>query len=343
MKYQKVPYVVSIIQNNNHICAGTIIEKNWIITSAHCVERQINLQIQAGLVNLMNPGKHLQKRRVEEVFIHPLYVDRNVSMQYDVALLLLETKLNFNIAVESVGILTPSQLESLIEHQEPALISSWGCNESADAAVSNTLFSGNVDLLSNEECAKLLPTNNEVISGVQLCSSTENSTMFTGYLDSGGPLVIMNKLGGFIIHGKQNRNENQPSLSSVHASVPSIRSFIGSYIPHLLPDDDPLARDMITTDDFIEIDLVFQSVHSPQGNKLFRISFNFRYPRRWKAGNSLEDTCRSDYDESLDNHEAWILSTKVIKSDKQRRGYNSFFPNFKFDISASVPRSVESN
>ena len=39
------PYQVSLKLYGRHICGGSVIAANWVITAAHCVGRYVSLQI----------------------------------------------------------------------------------------------------------------------------------------------------------------------------------------------------------------------------------------------------------------------------------------------------------
>uniref|UniRef100_A0A7S1J8T7 Peptidase S1 domain-containing protein n=1 Tax=Eutreptiella gymnastica TaxID=73025 RepID=A0A7S1J8T7_9EUGL len=72
------PFLVSIFRNGQPICAGTILSRDWILTSAFCTDpaqSTDNTTILAGSVSLNNPGAMAQWRDVDWMIEHPLWAN----------------------------------------------------------------------------------------------------------------------------------------------------------------------------------------------------------------------------------------------------------------------------
>ena len=72
------PYLVSLQRgDNDHFCGGSIIEKKWILTAAHCVTSELdeyNLEIKAGRHNISEEHEvYEQIAEIDEIFKHNSY------------------------------------------------------------------------------------------------------------------------------------------------------------------------------------------------------------------------------------------------------------------------------
>lgn len=76
---------------SRQFCGGSLIDRNWVLTAAHCVEDRTSGQIQVivGLTDL-DDTSNAEIRRVRGIFIHPGYGDRGGDLFNDVALLHLK-------------------------------------------------------------------------------------------------------------------------------------------------------------------------------------------------------------------------------------------------------------
>ncbi|KAI9559822.1 hypothetical protein GHT06_013829 [Daphnia sinensis] len=90
------PYVVSITENDRHICGGFIYSKQWIVTAASCVEGKTanKLKVVAGQVSVVSPDPNEQIHTVYVIFSYPEY--NSTTKLNDVALLKLTTEIQFD-------------------------------------------------------------------------------------------------------------------------------------------------------------------------------------------------------------------------------------------------------
>ncbi|XP_057365122.1 trypsin alpha-like [Daphnia carinata] len=90
------PYVVSITENDRHICGGFIYSARWIVTAASCVEGKTpsTLRVVAGQVSAINLDPNEQTVSVYTVTIFPQY-DSDLKLN-DIALLKLTADINMD-------------------------------------------------------------------------------------------------------------------------------------------------------------------------------------------------------------------------------------------------------
>merc|ERR1712033_134947 len=66
---------------STHFCGGSIIDKDWILTAAHCCAGQIPLtmHVVAGGIELLTFEEEEQTRNVREIIMHPNYDSSTIS------------------------------------------------------------------------------------------------------------------------------------------------------------------------------------------------------------------------------------------------------------------------
>jgi secreted trypsin-like serine protease len=86
------PWQISMQRNGNHICGGSLINDQWIVTAAHCVVGNTNpnvYRIVFGLHDRLVSDSWVITRTVSSVVVHPQYSSRNFVN--DIALMKLST------------------------------------------------------------------------------------------------------------------------------------------------------------------------------------------------------------------------------------------------------------
>ncbi|KAF3815617.1 hypothetical protein GH733_016509 [Mirounga leonina] len=105
----KWPWQVSVHYRGFHICGGTIIDEYWILSAAHCFDRDKNIEafdIYVGLVDLRFVGSHTQWFEVNKVILHPTYEVYH-PVGGDIALVQLKSRIVFSDSVLPVCIAPP--------------------------------------------------------------------------------------------------------------------------------------------------------------------------------------------------------------------------------------------
>jgi secreted trypsin-like serine protease len=164
-------------------CGASIIDKKWVITSAHCIKEKNNpefapkdLEVLVGAYNLKsNDGTRI---KVKRIILHPSYNPETYS--YDVALIELETETD----IEPVPLYEEN--DDLVG--ETAVAIGWGYTIPDDSfSAASTLRQVNLPIVTNSECNAAFI---EDITGSMMCAGYLTGGKDTCSGDSGGPLIV---------------------------------------------------------------------------------------------------------------------------------------------------------
>ncbi|XP_020812652.1 lectizyme [Drosophila serrata] len=179
------PYIVSLATNpakHSHICGGTIIDKNWILTAAHCISNPVNMSAIAGLHVRAEVDELTQQRIIDFGRVHEKYTG-GVG-PYDIAILHVSESFIFNEWV------SPATLPSREEvHEGETHLYGWGQPKSYILTASKTLQTVTTDIVNYDECKDALPED-APLEPSNICSASQQQSKSACNGDSGGPLVV---------------------------------------------------------------------------------------------------------------------------------------------------------
>ncbi|XP_060626290.2 transmembrane protease serine 2 [Anolis sagrei] len=179
------PWQVSLHSNGAHLCGGSIITPEWIITAAHCVEKAFSnpnyWTVFAGI--LTQPEMVSSKgHRVAKVIPHPGYDPS--SKTNDVALMKLQSPLLFDEFVRPVCLPNPGMM---FQSDQQCWISGWGAREQK-GTTSKKLNAASIRLISSDICNNRYIYNGLILP-TMICAGYLNGGIDSCQGDSGGPLV----------------------------------------------------------------------------------------------------------------------------------------------------------
>ncbi|XP_013110302.1 serine protease SP24D [Stomoxys calcitrans] len=188
-KLGQFPYQVALLYNNEHLCGGSIISKEYIITAAHCVVYQYtktrlpvtSLSIRAGSLSPIFGG---QQVGVANITINPAYD----WFHHDIAVLKLSEPLEFNENVQAIALANadpPSGVQ--------VSTSGWG-RTSTYGPFATLLKNHTLTSLTRDDCEK--ESKRFVPKSVICLMGGDNNGICKG--DSGGPAVYNNTLVGVV-------------------------------------------------------------------------------------------------------------------------------------------------
>jgi secreted trypsin-like serine protease len=215
------PFTVSLQQNGKHFCGGTLLDKETVLTAAHCTDEYPNdvltVNIKRHDLSLDPTEEGGQSIKVSRQTRHPGYDDD--TLVNDIAIWKLENP----IAVP-VSFVTLDDGNFANQVDMPAEATGWGRINSYNNESPSRLQHTILPIYNNQQCSK--GYDSEISPETQVCAGYSEGVSAVCNGDSGGPLFIT-----------QGNNAIQIGVASfvgseecLVAEVPSVRYFTLLYI-----------------------------------------------------------------------------------------------------------------
>lgn len=190
----EIPYQVSLQTSDSsfHFCGGSVLNTNYVITAAHCVEGKhaYEIKVVAGTIDYYKPGS---SHAVQEIIVHEQY-NPSDSWKNDIALLKVKTPFVKSAHLDFVPL--PSEGD-YAKGNSVAVVSGWGRLWSG-GATTNKLQRVNIMIAEQKYCKDMYDKMYYNIYETQVCAYDPISEKGSCNGDSGGPLTVDGKLAGLV-------------------------------------------------------------------------------------------------------------------------------------------------
>ncbi|XP_055916137.1 serine proteinase stubble [Eupeodes corollae] len=215
-----------------HKCGAALLNENWAITAAHCVDNvpPSDLLLRLGEYDLAEEEEPYgyQERRVQIVASHPQFDPR--TFEYDLALLRFYEPVVFQPNI--IPVCVPGSDEDFIG--QTAFVTGWG-RLYEDGPLPSVLQEVAVPIINNTICETMYRAAGyiEHIPHIFICAGWKKGGYDSCEGDSGGPMVLQREmdkrfiLGGVISWGIGCAEPNQPG---VYTRISEFRDWINQIL-----------------------------------------------------------------------------------------------------------------
>nr|XP_033788727.1 transmembrane protease serine 6 [Geotrypetes seraphini] len=191
------PWQASLQVRGRHMCGGSLILNQWVVTAAHCLNEDSLASpsiwtVYLGKFKQSTTSRNEVSFKVIRIIVHPYFEED--SHDYDMALVQLDHPVIVSPFVQPVCLPASTHL---FKSGIPCWVTGWGAVKE-DGPISNILRKVDVQLIQQDSC---IAAYRYQISPRMLCAGYSEGKKDACQGDSGGPLVCKEPSGKWFLAG----------------------------------------------------------------------------------------------------------------------------------------------